>query len=77
MTITLDKVEGMNIPRKTPVEVTLEDPEGYKELGYFQGVKDSPFPKILYTKRTGYNSDEAIFGWVLSNVRTVKILTYK
>jgi hypothetical protein len=94
MTITLEKIKGMNIPVGTPIEIirntsinsNLEkNPNNkfYRELGYFQGIRNSRhhnFGEIIYApilSSGGIENTSEDNGCMIPYIEEIKVLEYK
>jgi len=80
MTMTLEKIKGMNIPVGAPIEMTLKKFSwpSYSVIGYFQGI-DFETKFVLYdeqVKRLEFQK-HSISRAVISEIEDIKILEYK
>jgi len=87
MAITLEQIEGLNIPVGTPIELTFKNPNktDYKSLGYFKGIINST-GVICYTENLGKQEllgERGRFGTgqeghlYPEDIENIKVLEYK
>jgi hypothetical protein len=93
MTMTLEKIKGMNIPVGTPIELKLNtsisskleknpDNQIYTRIGYFQNIEEKPVPygRLAYTSRInpgGLENTSEDNGILIPYIEEITILTPK
>ena len=89
MTITLEQIQGMNIPVGTPIELTLktrikvkgsnpQEKATYQELGYFMGVDKrilNRYNSLVYSQRKGLFKNEISHN--IDLIKEIKVLKYQ
>jgi hypothetical protein len=93
MTMTLEKIKGMNLQIGDRIELTLNtsissrleknpNNEIYSEIGYFQNIKEKPTPygRLVYTSRInagGLENTSEDGGVSIPYIESITILTPK